>query len=171
MTLADQLRISLKEDGSDANIKKWARHISEQKIAMQELLGLLDDDRYTKLRFLWMTGGLVEIDPELVYPVIPYFFAKRHEIGVPNYNRSLAKLFWLSGIPEEIEAEAIDELFNWILDAGSNTSAKSFAVLALHKLTQQYPDLKNELKLVIEDQLQKNGTSFEKRAGKVLAQL
>jgi hypothetical protein len=167
----EKLQQSLKADDSEANRRRWQASIIERKTDMRTLMPLLDEDRFTQMRFLWLTGGLVETAPEIVRPVVADFFAKRHTIAVPNYNRSLAKFFWLAGIPEELEAEATDELFGWILDAKTTTSAKSYAVLALHRLTEKYPELKNELKIVIEDQLRKNGTSFEKRAGKVLLQL
>lgn len=113
----------------------------------------------------------MEIAPEIVAPAVPDFFARRHTVSVPNYNRSRAKLFWLAGIPEEIAAEAIDELFHWILDPKTGTSAKRFSVLALFRLSEKYPEQKNELKIVTEDQQCKNGTSFEKCAGKILQEL
>lgn len=171
MNLADQLRLSFKEDDSDASLRNWARNLSENNVDLQDLLLLLDEDRFTAMRFLWLMGGLVEIDPARVAPVVPYLFAKRHEITVPNYDRSIAKFCWLAGIPEELEGEVIYALFKWILDPKISTSTKSFVVLALFKQTEKHPDLKQELKIVIEDQLHKNGSSFEKRAGKILAKL
>lgn len=171
MNLSEQIQLSFQADDSDANLRKWARFISENDVDLKDLLCLLDEDRFTALRFLWMIGGLVETDPARVAPVVPYFFAKQHEVNVPNYDRSLAKFCWLAGIPEELEGEITDALFQWILDPKITTSTKSFAVLALYNQTQKYPDLKNELRTVIEDQLEKNGSSFEKRAGKVLGKL
>jgi hypothetical protein len=171
MNLADQLRLSFKEDDSDTSLRKWGRFISENDIAVKDLLRLLDEDRFTAMRFLWLMGGLVEIDPERVAPVVPYLFSKRLEVNVPNYDRSIAKFCWLAGIPKEIEGDVIDTLFKWILDPKISTSTKSFAVLALFKQTEKHPDIKHELKIVIEDQLHKNGSSFEKRAGKILGEL
>jgi hypothetical protein len=51
------------------------------------------------------------------------------------------------------------------------TTTKTYAALALQQLVTKYPDLKNELKLVLKDQLDKNGVSFQKRAGKILSEL
>ncbi|ASS50094.1 MAG: hypothetical protein A3D31_11025 [Candidatus Fluviicola riflensis] len=171
MNLAEQLRLSFREDDSDANLRKWGKYISENDIDLKDLLGLLDEDRFTAMRFLWLTGGLVEIDPQRVAPAISYFFSKRHTINVPNYDRSVAKFCSLAGIPAEIEGEVVDLLFQWILDPKVITTTKTFAVLALYNQSQKYPDLKNELRIVIEDQLDKNGVSFEKRAGNILAEL
>lgn len=171
MNISEQLRLSFKEDDSDANLRKWARFIAENDIDLNDLLSLLDEDRFTAMRFLWLTGGLVEFNPERVAPVVASFFSKRHTVNVPNYDRSLAKFCWLAGIPEVIEGEVTDALFQWILDPKISTSTKSFAVLALYKQTQKYPELTNELQIVIEDQLHKNGSSFEKRAGKILLKI
>src|SRR5688572_12295295 len=113
----EELQNSLKADDSDRSRRKWADYIIGQKIEMRELISLLDEDRFTQQRFMWLTGCIVEMAPQIIEPVVPDFFAKRHTVSMPNYNSSLAKIFLLAGIPEEIEAEATDELFRWILDA------------------------------------------------------
>ena len=45
---------------------------------------------------------------------------------------------------------------------------KSRALFVLTKLVKKYPELKNELKLCLEDQMDKNTDSFRKRAMKEL---
>jgi len=170
-SLAEQLTIAFKEDDSDANLRKWAKHISENNVDLNDVLELLHSDRYTTMRFLWLMGGIVEIDPKRVYPLLSYLFSVRDTMTVPNYERSLAKFFWLAGVPPEMEAEVIDELFRWLINGRTITMTKSYAASALQNLTRKYPDLKKELKLVLEDQLDKNGVSFRKRAAKILLEL
>lgn len=163
-----QLGASLVEDDTEANRRKWAAYIVANGILLEEVRELVESERRTAMRFLWMTGGLCETHPELVAPHIAYFFAKRHTTIVPNYDRSLARFFWLAGIPEELEGEATDELFSWLLDPGIGVSTKSYALAALYRLSGKYPELRSELRTVTEDQLDKNTVSFRKQAEKVL---
>src|SRR5688572_13229585 len=163
-----QLSDSLKKDGSDKNLRAWAKYIVENNIALADLTGLLDSEKPIPMRFSWLIGGLCELKPEVVFPAIPYFFSKRHAIQFPNFDRSLAKMFYLAGIPESLEGEAIDELFGWLMDANISVSTKHYALLALYNFTNKHPELRQELITVIEDQLDKNSAAWKKHAGKVL---
>jgi hypothetical protein len=169
--LLEQLGNSLANDSSDASLKKWVHYIVENNIALTDLISLLHAERKVAMRFTWLVGGLCELKPEVVFPTVSYFYSKRNEIPFPNFDRSLAKMFWLSGVPEEIEGEVIDDLFKWILDAKITVSTKVYTISALYNLSVKHIELKNELKLVIEDQLGKNSIAFEKRAAVILKKL
>ena len=85
--------------------------------------------------------------------------------------RSLAKFFYLAGIPEEIEGEAVSDLFDWLGDPKMNVSTKTFALLALQEPVKKHPGLKAELKAVVEDQVNRTSVSFAKKASKLLREL
>jgi len=170
-SLQEQLSFSLKENNSGANRKKWAARIIENQINLVDLVELIHAEYPVAMRFSWLIGDLCEQKPELVFPTISYFFSARDQIKIKNFDRSLAKLFWLSGVPSEIESEVIDELFKWLHDPKITVSTKNYSLFALQKLTVIHPELKNELRIVIEDQLGKNSSSFEKRAGVILGEL
>jgi hypothetical protein len=167
-SVKDKIHLSLKTDGSDATLRKWVSYIVERKIPLPDLQDLIHAEKPVAMRFSWLLGGICELQPSVVYPSVTYFFSKRHEIQIVNFNRSLAKMFWLAGVPLEIEGEAIDEMVKWLLDPKTIVSTKAYALSALYELTHKYPELKNEIKLVIEDQLDKNTIAFRKRAEKVL---
>ena len=169
--LVKELSDSLKSDRSDRNRKKWASNIIEQGIPLKDLTEILYAQKPINTRFTWLLGYICELSPSTVFPIITYLFTNRHEIDVLNFNRSLAKMFWLCGIPDEIEGEAADEMFKWMLNPIEQVSVKSYALFALTKLAAKHPDLKNELEWVIKDQLTKNSASFKKRAEKILQQL
>ncbi len=169
--LIEELAISLKTENTGANRKKWANYLLTQPIELNELLVLLQEERAIALRFTWLMGDLCEIAPVFVYPSIVYLFSKRHQIQVLNFNRSLAKMFYLCGVPQEIAGEAVDEMFKWLLDAKVDVTIKNYSLLALYQLASKHKDLKNELKIVLTDQLDKNPVSFEKKAQQILKQL
>ncbi len=170
-SIIEQLSISLIEDDTSVNRKKWAHYIIFNKINLMDLVDLLYYKKPVNLRFTWLIGDICELNPTAIFPAITYLFTKRNEIRVLNFNRSLAKMFWLAGVPDEIEGEVIDEMFKWLLDLRMDVSIKNYSLLALYNLTSKHIDIKNELITVIEDQLNKNTSSFEKRAKKILDKL
>jgi hypothetical protein len=170
-SLIDQLSISLKEENTGQRRAEWAEYIIKNNIPLSDLIGLLDFEKPVPMRFIWLVGDLCERQPQIIHSSITTFYARRNEMKFPNFDRSLAKIFWLSGIPDEIEGEAADEMFKWMLDPKISVSTKNYSLFALYNLSKKHPELKNELKIVIEDQLNKNSTSFEKRAKKILAEL
>lgn len=170
--LLDTIGISLKEENTEANRKRWANFIIQHNTDLAHLLYLLDEEMPVPMRFIWMCGDLCERKPEIVFPCIPLFYAKRHSIPFPNYDRSLAKMFWLCGIPENMEGEAIDELFNWVSNAEISITTKTYAAEALFKASKKHTDIRQELVLVLEDQLlYGEDNSFKKRANKLLSAL
>jgi hypothetical protein len=167
-SIINEFSDSLLIDNTDVNRKRWARHIIETGIPLADLQSVILSEHPVAMRFSWVLGELGETEPSVVFPCVKYFFAKRRDIRIPHFNRVLAKMFYLAGIPPEIEGEAIDELFKWLLDAGSNVSTKTFSLLALSNVISKYPGLKNEFRLIVEDQLGKNSISFKKKAEKIL---
>ena len=75
------------------------------------------------------------------------------------------------GVPPENEGRAIDLLFQWLLSADTNVTIKSRSLWVLLKLTKKYPELKNELKLCLQDQMDKYTNDFKKRATKILIEI
>jgi hypothetical protein len=159
---------SLQTDSTDANRKKWANHIIENKIDLSDLVELIHTEYPVGIRFSWMLGYLCEIKPEVVYPTISYFFNHRNEINIPNFNRSLAKLFYLSGVPDELEGEVVTALFNWLQDPKSNITTKRNSILALDMISYIHPDLRNELKIVLEEMQHTSSGSLAPLIAKII---
>ncbi len=163
-----QLHNSLLQDASDANLRQWGAQIVQQNLALADLIELIHAEKKVATRFSWMLGGIVERDPERVRPVIPYLFTQRKAILIHNFERSLAKFFALAGIPEEIEGEAVEALFQWLMDPKVLLSTRIFAMAALDRYCVQQPDLRHELQLVLERIVLEDGGSLEKKARAIL---
>jgi hypothetical protein len=169
--LIQELKSSLERDGSSANMNRWTRTIIHEKIQLKDLSELILSEGKTGMRFSWLIGGFCDKFPHMVDPCISYFYAQRKKVRFKGFNRSLAKMFTLCQIPEEIEGEITSDLFNWLMDPKSDVSTKSFCLSALQKLSSKHKDLAQEFKIVVEDQLDKNTNAFRKKAEKVLASL
>lgn len=156
---------------TETNRKHLAKKIVAEGIDLRGLLNILDSDNITATHFIWMVGRICELSPGTVFPAINGFFLHRKKTQIKNYDRSLAKMFMLCGVPEEIEGEATTLMFEWILSPDVIVTTKNYSAVALYNLTFKYPELKQELILTIRDQLDKNSISFNQTAQKVLNKL
>lgn len=165
-----ELQASLLADASGANHQRWATHIVQNNIALMDIISVIDAPFPIGMRFSWMLGGIVQMDPQRVFPVITYLFTRREAIGIHNFERSLAKMFALAGVPEEIEGEAVEALFQWLMNPQLIVSTRIFAMAALEKLCDKHFELRNELKVVLEQIVLENAGSgsLEKKALAVL---
>lgn len=151
--------------------KVWAAQIIKTRSDIKELSKLALHEDTIANRFLWLLSEIGELDPDYLYQYLPYLLQFRNQLNHLTTEASFANFWLISGVPEENEAQAIDLLFTWIQSDKCNVTAKSRSALVLFKLTLKYPDLKNELKLSLQDQTSKHTPDFDKKIQKILTQL
>lgn len=134
-------------------------------------LPILKFNNKMSMHYTWLIGGILDLKPELIKDHVLYFYEHLPHANFKNYDRSVAKLFYLAGIPEPIKGEAIDQLFRWLNSSDISVSTKHYSALALCKICDDIPELKSELILVLREQQFRNKVSFEKLAARLLKQL
>lgn len=119
---------------------------------------------------MWFLTEIGMLDPDKLFESLPFLLKLCDQLD-PVYKQSFASYWLIAGIPKVQETQAIDLCFEWLISADTNVTIKSRAIWVLLKLTKKYPELKNELKLCIKDQMDKYSKEFEKRAIKILKEL
>ena len=74
-------------------------------------------------------------------------------------------------LPEKHHGEIMDMCFNYLESPKESLAVKVFSMSVLGNLTKYYPEIKTELKLIIEDQLPHQSAGFKSRAKKILKDL
>ena len=167
----DELRTVLAKGFDGKRYQTIANEIGLNPDFLKTTLPLLKEKGKIGMRYSWLIGGLLDIKPELLNKHVHYFYQHLNEADFPNYDRSIAKLFYLAECPDDLKGEVINLLFQWINDPGISVSTKNYAALALTKISDEFPELKNELILVLTEQQFRNKSSFEKLATKLLTQV
>ena len=72
--LIEEIEASLNIDDSDNNRKRWSKYIVDNKIKLYSLLPLLDSNKKTATRFIWLVGDICELNPATVDPALKKFF-------------------------------------------------------------------------------------------------
>lgn len=151
--------------------RKWAVQIIEQDFDLQYLSNLLLCDPKVATRFLWLLTGIGQLRAEKLFQELPFLLQLNKQLTHLKTEGSFANYWRIVGVPPENEGEVIDLLFSWLQSTEVNVTAKSRVVFVLFDLTQKYPELKNELRICLEDQLEKNTKDFDRRAQKILKKL
>ncbi len=148
--------------------QKIAFEMATQPDLIEATLPLLKEKGKIGMRYSWLVGGLLDMKPDCLNEYVEYFYKHLPEADFPNYDRTVAKFFYLADVPESIKGEAVDILFKWLNDPNISVSTKNYAALALCKLSDEIPDIRNEVILVLSEQQFRNKSSFEKLAAKLL---
>lgn len=151
--------------------QQWAKNILEQKINLKDLSKLLFSEKEVASRFLWLLSDIGTLNPKILNDFLPYLLTVKDQINYSKLEASFANFWILAGVPFENEAEAISLLFNWVLSPQLNVTSKSRSFLVLFNLVKSYPDLKNELRISLEDQMDKHTDDFKRKSQKLLNKL
>lgn len=162
----NELKSSLPKSSYEQR-KKWATFIIEENIDLKELSELIKCEKEIATKFMWLLSDIAILSPNKLLTELPYLlsvcntFKQDHKIYFAS--------FWLYvGVPPENEGEAIDLLFQFIVSPKTNVTVKSRSALVLFNLTKKYPELKNELRYSLKEQLYKHSNDFDKRVAKIL---
>jgi hypothetical protein len=150
--------------------KMWATYIIEKNIDLKELSELLKCEKKIATKFLWMLSDIAILSPNKLLNELPYLMNLCSTVN-QDYKTYFASYWLYVGVPFENEGEAIDLLFQFIVSPKTNITTKSRSVLVLFNLTKKYPELKNELRYSLKDQLNKYSKDFDKRVAKILVRI
>lgn len=150
--------------------KMWATRIIKDDLEIKELAGLLTGEQKVATRFLWLLSDVGILAPGKLLAALPFLFQFCANLN-PVYKKSFASFWLYAGVPVENEGEAIDLLFQLLLSNDTTVTIKSRGLFVLAKLAKKYPELKPELKICLEEQMDKYSADFKKRAAKLLTEI
>jgi hypothetical protein len=74
-------------------------------------------------------------------------------------------------IPENLHGTVVDICFKYLQNPSEAIAIKVFSMTIIHHLTKKYPELIEELRFILEEQLPFQTAGFRSRAGKILRDL
>lgn len=160
--LQTQLAVS-----SGTQRQSWAQQIVAQNIDLKELCRLAFEEKKTATRFSWLLSDVGILNTSKLLEVLPYLFEQRDKTEIPNFEQQFVKYWRICGIPEEHKGTAIDLMFQWLADPNESTHIKTVALDVLQELIKEYPELKNELRLCLEELPEEIPVSFKKSIKKI----
>jgi hypothetical protein len=122
-------------------------------------------------RAAWILDGSDEQHPGLASPYLHKIIQNLPQLESKGALRSLLRLLCRFDIQEEDQGLLIDLSFGYLVSELYPVAVKVHAMQIIYKHTLIYPELKEELITVIEDQVENNSVGFKSRGKRIIRQL
>lgn len=172
--ISTALRTAILEEHSKEQVSRIVHWIGPDRARIAALINIFLHDEYRIVqRAAWIVSEVAARHPTLMLPYIPALVG-RLEDGDTHIavKRNVYRLLQHLDLPEAVHSTLLNSCFDALADPGEAAAVRAFAMSILARLALVYPDIGNELKLLIEDQLrEETAPSFLSRARKVLREL
>lgn len=157
---------------SKAHTDKIVRYVGANQSRFNRLITIFLDGSYQiTQRAAWPLSYCVRNHPSLIEdhygPVLKILARPDIHDAV---KRNVMRLLQYVDLPHQYQGKVIERCFA-LMNPREAVAIRVFAMTVLANLSKQHPDLKQELKLVIEDQLPFATAAYLSRSKKILRQL
>jgi len=120
-------------------------------------------------RAAWSVSWAARSKPALITPYIKQLVAQLSRTDVHNaVIRNSVRILEDIEIPEDLHGDVMNACFAFIEKPSTPVAIKAFSLTTLHNLSAHYPEIKQELKLIIEERIDTETAAFKSRAKKIL---
>ncbi|MEZ4886078.1 MAG: hypothetical protein R3E32_15190 [Chitinophagales bacterium] len=167
------IRTTLLQKHSKANTMQIVDFIGDDQTRFDELMELLlNGEPLVVQRAAWAVGHCGVTYPRLIHK---HFQSMIDKLKQPNIHdavkRNTVRVWQFVEIPEEFMGSIASICFDYLADVKQAVAIKIFSMTVLLNITQKVPELKNELRLLIEEQMPYGSAGFRSRGRKTLKQL
>lgn len=169
MNLEEQI---LKEH-SKHNTVRIARWIGNDKKRFRQLMDLFMKGEYrVTQRSAWIVSHCADEHPALILPYLNKMIARMMEPDVHiAVRRNVVRLLQNIEIPPSLAGKVATICFELLASQKEPVAVKCFSMTVLANIAKQEPDLKNEIRLMIEQQMPWGTGGFQSRGKRILREL
>lgn len=124
-----------------------------------------------KWRAAWIIDGCDEKDPALAEPHISRIVGELENLDSQGTLRSLLRLLSRHDIPEKDQGHLVDLCFKYISSGFHSAAVKVYAMEILYNQSRIYPEIGNELEVMIMDLSEYNSAGFKARGDIIIKKL
>lgn len=167
------LRDEILKEHSKRQAHKIAAWVGSDEDRFEELLEfVLKDEPIVSQRAAYAFGVVADLQPQLMQKHLEVLIEtlkqpKLHDAVKRNIVRMLQEVH----IPDDLLGTVTDVCFGYLASGVEPIAIKAFSMTVLLKVARRYPDIKNELKMLIEHQLIDASPATLNRGQKVLKEL
>jgi hypothetical protein len=167
------LRETILEEHSKAQTNKIVKWIGNNQERFDLLFNLFLNDEYRVVqRAAWPLSNCVINHPKLIQKHFTKLIKNLHKPNLhDSVKRNTVRLLEHISIPRRLHGEIMNICFGYISDPQEKVAVKAFSLTVLQNLCRQYPEIRQELKTIIEDRWDYETAAFRSRAKKILKEL
>lgn len=130
------------------------------------------DDPVLSVRAGWPMGYIVEKYPALLSPWIKQVVTILENPAADEAAlRHSVRMLQHAPIPKRYHGRIMNACFNFVADIQAAAAVKAFSLTVLHHLSEAYPDIRAELKMIIRERWEEESPAFRSRGKKILKAL
>lgn len=155
---------------SKVTIMAVAKYACSSAKKFKELMQcFLADDYRLAQRAAWCVGWTAKMKPSMTTPHIKILVQQleRTDVHVAVIRNSVRVLESID-IPEAYHGDVMNACFKFIESPAIPVAIKAFSLTTLFNLSKIYPEIKPELKLIIEERIDHETAAFKSRGKKIL---
>jgi len=122
-------------------------------------------------RAAWAMDACLEKHPELLSPYVETLIDTLPGFTNNGVKRQVVKALAAREIPEKYEGEMVDLCFRWLQSSDTPVAIKVHCMQLLANITERHPDLAEELRTVIIEQIPRNSAGFSSRGRKIIKKI
>ena len=169
------IRTQLLQEHSKNNTQLIVDWIGSDTSRFNQIMNLfLNDEALVVQRAAWVVGICGELHPELAVPYIEQMIKKCQEPKVHDaVKRNVTRIFQFLSIPVQHHESVMNLCFDLLVNQKETVAVRCWSMGILEQLSNTYSELKNELKMIIEDALEHEELSagFINKSNRVLKHL
>ncbi len=162
---------ALQKNYSRENAVKVATYAVASAKNFQELMQCFLSNEYRLAQHAaWCVNWAAKKKTGMIQPHIGSLVKSLTKKGVHNaVIRNSVRILESIQIPAKYHGDVMNACFHFIEDPATPPAIKAFSLTTLFNLSVQYPEIKPELKLIIEDRWDTETPAFRSRGKKILA--
>jgi hypothetical protein len=167
------IRDEILKEHSKTQALKVAAYACASKKNFKELMDCFMDGEYRlSQRAAWSVSWAAKKKPEMVRPHLKEIVSQLQKKDIhDSVIRNAVRILEDIEIPEELHGEVLNACFGFIESPATATAIKAFSLTTLFNLSKHYPEIRSELKLIIEERWDTETAAFKSRGKKILAAL
>ena len=167
------LRETILAEHSKAQKDKIVNWVSNSQKRFDELFSLfLNDNSQVTQRAAYPLSYCIERNPGLIHKHFSKLLKNLQKKNLHNaIKRNTLRILELAPIPKRYHGQLMNICFEYIQSPKEFIAVKAFSLTVLQNLSKQYPEIKQELKTIIEDRWDIESAAFKSRARKILKEL
>jgi hypothetical protein len=164
------LKTQLLQAHSKENCNLIVAWVGNNQTRFNELFSLfMSNEKRIVQMSSWPLSFCVEANPKFIQKhfasLLKNIKRQAHHDAV---KRHTLRMLQFVEIPKKYQGEVMNMCFDFIQDITGKPATKVFSLAILEKLAKEYPEIKDELCLIIETQVPHESAGFKSRAKKML---
>lgn len=159
----------LLKEHSRANTDAIAKAIGNNAVEFKKIIDIVYNEKAPlPQRASWLLSTMNDKHPDLLLPYISLFISTIKKIKIDGIKRNMLAVLASNKISKNLQGKLVNLCFDLLLSSDETVAVKVYAMQAIANIAKHHPELENELKAAIEDQLPKTTAAFHARAKRVL---